>query len=202
MDYRVGLTQSEVNKRIERGEVNRMKTTTSRSIADIIRANIFTLFNGIILSAMVLVLLTGSWKDAVFGVVIIINTAIGVFTEVKSKITLDKLSILVAAQHTVRRDGQDVQINHDEIVLDDIVMIQSGDQVPADGEVIEYYGVELDESMLTGESRTVKKKPGDTVYSGATVVSGSALVRVTAVGEKSYAAKPVSYTHLTLPTIA
>ena len=136
MDYRVGLTQSEVNKRIERGEVNRMKTTTSRSIADIIRANIFTLFNGIILSAMVLVLLTGSWKDAVFGVVIIINTAIGVFTEVKSKITLDKLSILVAAQHTVRRDGQDVQINHDEIVLDDIVMIQSGDQVPADGEVI------------------------------------------------------------------
>ena len=189
MDYRVGLTQFEVNKRIERGEVNRMKTTTSRSIADIIRANIFTLFNSIILSAMVLVLLTGSWKDAVFGVVIIINTAIGVFTEVKSKITLDKLSILVAAQHTVRRDGQDVQINHDEIVLDDIVMIQSGDQVPADGEVIEDYGVELDESMLTGESRTVKKKPGDTVYSGATVVSGSALMRVTAVGEKSYAAK-------------
>ncbi|WP_418969896.1 HAD-IC family P-type ATPase [Alloscardovia omnicolens] len=184
-----GLTQAQVEQRIERGDVNRVKTSTSRSIVDIIKANIFTLFNGIIICAMILVLLTGSWKDAVFGVVIIINTAIGVFTEVKSKLTLDKLSILVSAQHKVRRDGRDIEVNHDDIVLDDVLWISSGEQVPADGEVLEDHGVELDESMLTGESRTVKKQPGDSVYSGSTVVSGTALVRVTAVGENSYASK-------------
>ncbi|MFC0266163.1 HAD-IC family P-type ATPase [Alloscardovia macacae] len=184
-----GLTRAEVEARVARGQANRVSSKTSRSIGEIIRANIFTLFNGIIFAAMLLVLITGDWKDAVFGVVIIINTAIGVATEVKSKLALDKLSILIAAQHTVRRDGADVQVSHDEIVLDDVLWVKSGEQVPADGIVLEDYGVELDESMLTGESRTVTKKPGDTVYSGATVVSGSALVRVSAVGEDSYAAK-------------
>ncbi|TCD54852.1 HAD family hydrolase [Alloscardovia theropitheci] len=189
MNNIIGLTDSEVQERIARSQVNISQTKTSRSIADIIRSNVFTLFNGIILAAMVLVLITGEWKDAVFGVVIIINTAIGIFTEVKSKLTLDKLSILISAKHTVRRNGIDVEVDHDDIVLDDVLWIKSGEQVPADGQVIEDNGVELDESMLTGESRTVKKQPGDEVYSGSTVVSGSALVKVTAVGSQSYAVK-------------
>lgn len=184
-----GLTHEQVEERIKSGKTNHVKTSSSRSIADIIRANVFTLFNGIILAAMILVLITGEWKDAIFGLVIIINTGIGVFTEIKSKHTLDKLSILVEAHHTVRRDGNDVEVSHDDIVLDDILWVKSGDQVPADGVVLENYGLELDESMLTGESRVVKKKEEDTVYSGATAVSGSALIRVTAVGEDSYAAK-------------
>ncbi|MFD0704899.1 HAD-IC family P-type ATPase [Alloscardovia venturai] len=184
-----GLSSNEVRERIQRGETNTLKTESSRSAADIIRSNIFTLFNAIILTAMLLVLITGMWKDAVFGFVIIINTVIGIFTEVRSKITLDRLSILVAAKHTVRRDGADKEIGHDDIVLDDVLWIKSGDQVPADGQVIEDYGLELDESMLTGESRTVKKDIGDSVYSGSTAVSGSALIRVTAVGAHSYAAK-------------
>ncbi|NEG88708.1 HAD-IC family P-type ATPase [Bifidobacterium aerophilum] len=183
-----GLTDAEVAARVADGRANTVKTSTSRSVADIVRANVFTLFNGIILAAMAMVLATGSWKDAVFGFVIIINTGIGIVTELKAKRTLDKLSILVAADYIVRRGGRDVTVAHDGIVLDDLLWLRSGDQVPADATVVDTYGLELDESMLTGESRTVRKKPGDTAYSGSTVVSGMALTRVVAVGEHGYAA--------------
>ena len=184
-----GLSKQDVAERQADGRGNAVKTSSSRSIVDIIRANVFTLFNGIILGAMVLVLLTGSWKDAVFGVVIIVNTGIGIVTELKSKRTLDKLSILVASDYLVHRDGADMEVPHDDIVLDDLLWIRSGEQVPADGTIVETWGLELDESMLTGESRTVRKKAGNEVYSGSTAVSGMALIRVTAVGEHSYAAK-------------
>lgn len=184
-----GLSKQDVAERQTDGRDNAVKTSSSRSIVDIIRANVFTLFNGIILGAMVLVLLTGSWKDAVFGVVIIVNTGIGIVTELKSKRTLDKLSILVASDYLVHRDGADMEVPHDDIVLDDLLWIRSGEQVPADGAIVETWGLELDESMLTGESRTVRKKAGNEVYSGSTAVSGMALIRVTAVGEHSYAAK-------------
>ena len=184
-----GLSKQDVVERQADGRGNAVKTSSSRSIVDIIRANVFTLFNGIILGAMVLVLLTGSWKDAVFGVVIIVNTGIGIVTELKSKRTLDKLSILVASDYLVHRDGADMEVPHDDIVLDDLLWIRSGEQVPADGAIVETWGLELDESMLTGESRTVRKKAGNEVYSGSTAVSGMALIRVTAVGEHSYAAK-------------
>ena len=183
-----GLTVKEVSQRIESGQSNAVKISTSRSVKDIVRANVFTLFNGIIFVAMVMVLVTGSWRDAVFGFVIIINTGIGIFTELKAKRTLDKLSILVASDFLVRRDGEDVEVPHNEIVLGDLLWIRSGEQVPADGQIIQTWGLELDESMLTGESRTVRHKVGEQVYSGATAVSGMALVKVNAVGSHSYAA--------------
>ena len=183
-----GLTSKEVVQRIESGQSNAVKTSTSRSVQDIVRANVFTLFNGIIFAAMVLVLITGSWRDAVFGFVIIINTGIGIVTELRAKRTLDKLSILVASEFLVRRDGKDVKVSHNEIVLDDLLWIRAGEQVPADGQIIQTWGLELDESMLTGESRTVRHKVGEQVYSGATAVSGMALVKVNAVGSHSYAA--------------
>ncbi|MBL3898237.1 cation-translocating P-type ATPase [Bifidobacterium longum subsp. suis] len=183
-----GLTSKEVVQRIESGQSNAVKTSTSRSVQDIVRANVFTLFNGIIFAAMVLVLITGSWRDAVFGFVIIINTGIGIVTELRAKRTLDKLSILVASEFLVRRDGRDVEVPHNEIVLDDLLWIRAGEQVPADGQIIQTWGLELDESMLTGESRTVRHKVGEQVYSGATAVSGMALVKVNAVGSHSYAA--------------
>ena len=183
-----GLTVKEVSQRIESGQSNAVKTSTSRSVKDIVRANVFTLFNGIIFVAMVMVLVTGSWRDAVFGFVIIINTGIGIFTELKAKRTLDKLSILVASDFLVRRDGEDVEVPHNEIVLGDLLWIRSGEQVPADGQIIQTWGLELDESMLTGESRTVRHQAGEQVYSGATAVSGMALVKVNAVGSHSYAA--------------
>ena len=183
-----GLTSKEVVQRIESGQSNAVKTSTSRSVKDIVRANVFTLFNGIIFAAMVLVLITGSWRDAVFGFVIIINTGIGIVTELRAKRTLDKLSILVASEFLVHRDGRDVEVPHNEIVLDDLLWIRAGEQVPADGQIIQTWGLELDESMLTGESRTVRHKVGEQVYSGATAVSGMALVKVNAVGSHSYAA--------------
>ena len=183
-----GLTPKEVVQRIESGQSNAVKTSSSRSVQDIVRANVFTLFNGIIFAAMVLVLITGSWRDAVFGFVIIINTGIGIVTELRAKRTLDRLSILVASEFLVRRDGKDVEVSHNEIVLDDLLWIRAGEQVPADGQIIQTWGLELDESMLTGESRTVRHKVGEQVYSGASAVSGMALVKVNAVGSHSYAA--------------
>ena len=183
-----GLTAAQVEDRIERGQTNAVTSSTSRSLADIVRANVFTLFNGIILTAMVMVLIAGSWKDAVFGFVIIINTGIGIVTELRAKYTLDKLSILVASDYLVRRDGNDVEVSHNDIVLGDFMWLRSGEQVPADAMIVQTWGLELDESMITGESRTVRKKEGDTVYSGSTAVSGMALVHVTAVGAHSYAA--------------
>ncbi len=183
-----GLTAAQVEDRIERGQTNAVTSSTSRSLADIVRANVFTLFNGIILTAMVMVLIAGSWKDAVFGFVIIINTGIGIVTELRAKYTLDKLSILVASDYLVRRDGNDVEVSHNDIVLGDFMWLRSGEQVPADATIVQTWGLELDESMITGESRTVRKKEGDTVYSGSTAVSGMALVHVTAVGAHSYAA--------------
>ncbi|AII74536.1 HAD-IC family P-type ATPase [Bifidobacterium coryneforme] len=184
-----GLTSSQVQERRDAGQVNTSQERSSRTLGQIVRANVFTLFNAIILGAMVVVLLTGQWKDAVFGLVIIINTGIGIATELKAKHTLDSLSILVASDYYVRRDGSNQRVSHDAIVRDDMLWIRSGDQIPADARIVESYGLELDESMLTGESRTVRKEPGDQAYSGSTAVSGMALAEVTAVGVGSYAAR-------------
>ncbi|RBP98299.1 haloacid dehalogenase [Bifidobacterium aemilianum] len=184
-----GLSQAQVRSLTEEGKVNALKEETSRSLGQIIRANVFTLFNGIIVAAMLLVLLTGSWKDAVFGIIIIFNTGIGIGTELKAKLTLDKLSILVSSRSLVRRHGGNIEIDHGQIVLGDLLWVRSGEQIPADSTIVHTWGLELDESMLTGESRTVRKGPGDQVYSGSNAVSGLALVRVDQVGEHGYAAK-------------
>lgn len=184
-----GLRDDEVRSRVEQGQTNVIDNATSRSIGEILRSHVFTLFNAIIFVAMIMVLITGSWKDAVFGFVIVINTAIGVLTELKAKYTLDRLSILVSSQPIVRRNGQDVAVDRDDIVLDDLLWVRAGEQVPADGSVVHSWGLELDESMLTGESQTVGKQPGSQVLSGANAVSGMALVHVEAVGSRGYAAK-------------
>lgn len=197
-----GLSTEEVAETVSRGDVNITSKQTSRSLMDIVRANVFTLFNAIIFTAMVVVLATGSWKDAVFGVVILVNTGIGIVTELKAKRTLDRLSILVASYAMVRRGGENIEIAHKDIVLGDILWLRAGEQVPADVEVLESWGLEMDESMLTGESATVRKAKGDNVYSGSTAVSGMALTRVTAVGEHSYAAKLAAQAKVYTKTIS
>ena len=197
-----GLSTEEVAQAVSRGDVNITSKQTSRSLMDIVRANVFTLFNAIIFTAMVVVLATGSWKDAVFGVVILVNTGIGIVTELKAKRTLDRLSILVAARAMVRRGGENIEIAHKDIVLGDVLWLRAGEQVPADVEVLESWGLEMDESMLTGESATVRKAKGDDVYSGSTAVSGMALTRVTAVGEHSYAAKLAAQAKVYTKTIS
>ncbi|RIY30989.1 haloacid dehalogenase [Bifidobacteriaceae bacterium GH005] len=197
-----GLSDEEVAETVSRGDVNITSKQTSRSLMDIVRANVFTLFNAIIFTAMVVVLATGSWKDAVFGVVILVNTGIGIVTELKAKRTLDRLSILIAARAMVRRGGENIEIAHKDIVLGDVLWLRAGEQVPADVEVLESWGLEMDESMLTGESATVRKAQGDDVYSGSTAVSGMALTRVTAVGEHSYAAKLAAQAKVYTKTIS
>lgn len=197
-----GLSTEEVAETVSRGDVNITSKQTSRSLMDIVRANVFTLFNAIIFTAMVVVLATGSWKDAVFGVVILVNTGIGIVTELKAKRTLDRLSILIAAHAMVRRGGKNIEIPHKDIVLGDVLWLRAGEQVPADVEVLESWGLEMDESMLTGESATVRKAKGDNVYSGSTAVSGMALTRVTAVGEHSYAAKLAAQAKVYTKTIS
>ncbi|RIY29749.1 haloacid dehalogenase [Bifidobacteriaceae bacterium NR016] len=197
-----GLSTEEVAEAVSCGDVNITSKQTSRSLMDIVRANVFTLFNAIIFTAMVVVLATGSWKDAVFGVVILVNTGIGIVTELKAKRTLDRLSILVASYAMVRRGGKNIEIPHKDIVLGDVLWLRAGEQVPADVEVLESWGLEMDESMLTGESATVRKAKGDNVYSGSTAVSGMALTRVTAVGEHSYAAKLAAQAKVYTKTIS
>lgn len=197
-----GLSTEEVAEAVSRGDVNITSKQTSRSLMDIVRANVFTLFNAIIFTAMIVVLATGSWKDAVFGAVILVNTGIGIVTELKAKRTLDRLSILIAARAKVRRGGENIEIAHKDIVLGDILWLRAGEQVPADVEVLESWGLEMDESMLTGESATVRKAKGDDVYSGSTAVSGMALTRVTAVGEHSYAAKLAAQAKVYTKTIS
>ena len=197
-----GLSDEEVAEAVSRGDVNITSKQTSRSLMDIVRANVFTLFNAIIFTAMVVVLATGSWKDAVFGVVILVNTGIGIVTELKAKRTLDRLSILIAAHAMVRRGGENIEIAHKDIVLGDVLWLRAGEQVPADVEVLESWGLEMDESMLTGESATVRKAQGDDVYSGSTAVSGMALTRATAIGEHSYAAKLAAQAKVYTKTIS
>src|ERR1700682_4604145 len=184
-----GLTASEVAERVARGEVNVVEQHTSRSLATIIRANVFTRFNAILGTLFVVVLLTGHWQDGLFGFVVILNSLIGIVQEYRAKRTLDRLALLNAPRAHVRRDRESVDIAVGDVVLDDIVELKAGDQVPADGKVIEAEGLEIDESLLTGESDAVVKAVGDEVLSGSIVVSGRGAFQGTGVGANSYAHK-------------
>lgn len=184
-----GLTESEVASLVEQGQVNVTNDESSRTWAQIIRSNVFTLFNAIFAVCTVIVLITGQWKDATFSLVIVINSLIGIVTEMRMKKTLDGLSVLVESDYVVRRGGKNVSVGREDIVAGDLLWIRSGEQIPADTSVIESYGLETDESVLTGESITVKKQPGDKALSGSVAVSGTALSRVESVGENSYMSK-------------
>lgn len=182
-----GLTASEVEERVRLGMTNEVKSVVSRSLQDIIRANTFTLFNLILGIAFGLVLLTGRWPDAAFGFVVVINAGIGIGTEYRAKRVLDRLAILHAPTTVVVRDGEDHEVALAAVVKDDLVRLVSGDQIPADGRMLHSGGLEVDESLLTGESYPVQKEEDDEVFSGAFVVAGSGVYRVTQVGDQGYA---------------
>lgn len=182
-----GLGDAEVEDRRARGLTNEVVSRTSRSVWSIARANLFTLFNAILLVAIVTVLLVGSWQDAVFGGVMVLNALIGIASEWRAKRTLDALAIVDAPRVLVRRGGAEVEVPSAGVVLDDVVELRLGDQVPVDGEVLVTRGLEVDESMLTGESVPVHKKVGERVLAGTAVVAGSATVVARAVGEDVYA---------------
>ncbi|OJV30898.1 MAG: ATPase [Actinobacteria bacterium 69-20] len=182
-----GLTATEVSERVSAGHVNASVTGTSRSVWEIVRANVFTRFNAILGGLFVLILITRSWADGLFGLVLVINSAIGIGQEYLAKRKLDRLALLNAPTATVVRDGAAVTIATTDVVLDDLVELRTGDQVPADGVLDSVAGLEVDESNLTGESDAIAKSAGDEVRSGTTVVAGSGRFFASAVGADSYA---------------
>jgi cation-transporting ATPase E len=182
-----GLTQAEVRAQLDAGHVNKVARSTGRTVPEILRANLFTRFNAILGVLFVIVLIVGPIQDALFGIVIAVNTTIGVVQEWRSKRALDNLAILSAPTAHAVRSGTSVELPFDEIVLGDVLEVQRGDQIPVDGRVLTSDGLEVDESLLTGESVAIAKSPGDPALSGSIVVAGVARLQTTAVGEESYA---------------
>jgi len=184
-----GLTAAAVAAQVALGHTNATSARTSRTIGEIVRANVFTIFNGILVTLWVLVLLTGRWQNGLFGLVIVTNSAIGIVQEVRAKRTLDRLAVLNAPRARVVREGAEREVQVADVVLGDLLVLAVGDQVPADGVVRATTGFSVDESLLTGEAEPVAKAGGDEVWSGAIVVAGRGRVQATAVGEESYAAR-------------
>jgi cation-transporting ATPase E len=182
-----GLTVDEVAARVAEGKTNAFTADSSRSAWHIVRANVFTLFNGIVFACFFILFLIGRWQDALFGVAAFANAIIGCVQEFRAKNALDKLALLNAANARVRRDGTEVELAPNEIVMDDVLVLRAGDQIAADAEVLTVRSLQVDESMLTGESDAVDKQPGDETLSGSVVVAGEGTARVTRVGADSYA---------------
>ena len=184
-----GLTAAEVAERVARGQVNDVPVRSSRSMGEIVRANVFTRFNAIIGVLWLIMLFVAPFQDSLFGYVIIANTGIGIIQEWRAKKTLDSLAVIGEARPTVRRDGVAAAISTSEIVLDDLIEIGPGDKAVVDGVCVEADGLEIDESLLTGEADPVVKKPGDQVMSGSFVVAGGGAFKATKVGREAYAAQ-------------
>ncbi len=182
-----GLTTAEVDARIADGRSNDVPDPTSRTISQIIRANVFTPFNALLGVLLLVIIAIGEPADGLFGVVLVANALIGIVQEVRAKWSLDRLAVLNAPRATVRRNGTEIDIASKDLVLDDIIVLTLGDQIAVDAEVLEGSAIEVDESLLTGEAEPVSKTSGDPVLSGSFVVAGSAVVRATAVGANSYA---------------
>ncbi|MET7346488.1 cation-translocating P-type ATPase [Streptomyces mirabilis] len=184
-----GLSAAEVAERVARGEVNDVPVRSSRSISEIVRANVFTRFNAIIGVLWLIMLFVAPFQDSLFGYVIIANTGIGIIQEWRAKKTLDSLAVIGEAKPTVRRDGVAGEVSTSEIVLDDVIEIGPGDKIVVDGSCVEADGLEIDESLLTGEADPVVKHAGDEVMSGSFVVAGGGAFTATKVGREAYAAQ-------------
>ncbi|MET7601717.1 HAD-IC family P-type ATPase [Streptomyces avermitilis] len=184
-----GLSTAQVAERVARGEVNDVPVRSSRSLGEIVRANVLTRFNAIIGVLWLVMLFVAPFQDSLFGYVIIANTGIGIIQEWRAKKTLDSLALIGEAKPTVRRDGVASEVSTSEIVLDDVIETAPGDKIVVDGVCVETDGLEIDESLLTGEADPVVKHAGDTVMSGSFVVAGGGAFKATKVGREAYAAQ-------------
>ena len=187
-----GLTRAEVEQRRAEGRTNDVPDPTSRTVAQIVRANVFTPFNALLGVLLVVILAVGEYRDALFGIVLVLNALIGIVQELRAKRSLDRLAVLNQPRSRVRRDGEETEVPSTELVADDVVVLTLGDQIAVDGEILTAAGLEIDESLLTGEADPVVKEPADTVMSGSFVVAGSGSIRATAVGTEAYAFKLAS----------
>jgi len=182
-----GLSTSQVAERVANGQTNAYTPATSRSVGSIVRANVVTLFNGIIGVCFIALLVLGRWQDALFGLSALANTIIGSVQEFRAKRALDRLALLYAPLARVLRDGQQQDIAVAEVVLGDLLVLRAGDQIPADATVVAAVRLQVDESMLTGESDPVDKERGSEVLSGSIVVGGEGTAEAIRVGADSFA---------------
>ncbi len=189
VDPALGLRAADVAERVARGDVNRVPAAPTRTVAQIVRANVFTRFNALLGAMLVLILIVGPLQDALFGLVLVANTSIGIVQELRAKRTLDRLTLLTAPTATVVRDGEQSRVAPAAIVRDDVIALGPGDQVVVDGEVLASDRLEVDESLLTGESEPVVKATGDRVLSGSFVAAGTGRVQVRELGAEAYAAR-------------
>lgn len=188
-----GLTEVDVAQRISEGKTNDVPARAARSVAEIIRGNVFTRINAILGVLLIIVLSTGSVINGAFGLLIIANSAIGMIQELRAKQTLDKLAIVGQAKPLVRRQSRTGSVSTplapSEVVLDDVIELGPGDQIVVDGVILEAANLEIDESLLTGEADPIAQDAGQQVMSGSFVVAGSGAYRATKVGREAYAAK-------------
>lgn len=184
-----GLNSVQVSERLQLQLANVQPHTTSRSIAEILRTHLMTLFNLIIGVCAVIIILLGRWLDLLFAIAAVGNVVIGLVQEYSAKRKLDGIALLHQDRIRVLRDGMIIQIHREQVVLDDVLELRRGDQVPADGVVLSSNDLDIDESMLTGESVPVAKRRGDGILSGTAVIAGSGRFVVTAVGERAHAVK-------------
>ena len=183
-----GLTNREVEEKIALGKVNKINFETSESISTIIKKNIFTYFNVIFMILAILVAFAGAFRNLTFLIVVTINVLIGIFQQIRSKMVLDKLSLLDKCKYNIIRDNKEIIVYSDELVEGDYVKLSSGNQVPADGVVVDGK-LFVNESLLTGEQDEREKMVNSNLLSGSFVVSGSAIVKLTNVGDESYSSK-------------
>jgi cation-transporting P-type ATPase E len=182
-----GLTQAEVDERTRDGRVNRVPDAPTRTLGEIVRANVFTPVNGIIGVMFVLIMIAAPGPDALFAGVVISNSTIGIVQELRAKRELDRLAVLSAPKACVVRDGAVHEVGLSAVVADEVIELQPGDQIVVDGEVLVSHGLEANESLLTGESDPILKHPGHEVMSGSFVAAGSGYIQATRIGAESYA---------------
>lgn len=183
-----GLTSAEVDQQIQAGEVNKAVDDQSKTNKQIIRENLFTYFNLIFLVLSILLVVVGAYKDLTFLPVIILNTLIGIVQEIRAKKILSKLNVMNSTEITALRDGKEEKISIEKLVKGDLVLLKTGDQIPADGHVVKG-NIRVNESLLTGESDEITKEVGSELMSGSFVVSGSAYMQLEKVGKESYISK-------------
>ena len=183
-----GLTHEEVEEKIKQGKSNKVKIKTNESILKILRKNIFTYFNFIFLILTILLITSHSYRNLTFLGIIITNILIGIIQQIRSKITLDKLSLLDKNKYTVIRDGKEEEIDSDNLVEGDFIILEAGKQIPADAEVVSGK-IYVNESLLTGEQNEIEKNINSNLMSGSFVISGKAIVKLTNVGDESFSAK-------------
>ena len=186
-----GLTREEVQERIDKGLVNYEVKVKSKSLKDIILSNVITIFNILNISLGIFILLVRSYKNLLFLGIIVINTLIGIYEEIKTKKELAKLRILASNKVKVIRDGKEEEIDQNEVVLNDLLCYQAGSQILVDSKVIDGE-VLVDESFITGESEPIIKTKGDDLLSGGFVISGNAKAEVTHIGDDNYSAKIIN----------